>query len=170
MRKVTRSWAFRIGGLVLAGIVLYGTAYLLMPRTADGVSVTVRQCATIQGEVAYECTGTTIFRKSYTDHATVSAVRATLEEMDYKLPLDIVVCQAGWHQSGIYTVDLLWHGLVVKSYVAPISSGGYCFWSVRTLGIEQLATDYGTTTWQDLLRLTGMPDVSLGPLGHTAVP
>src|SRR5258708_5575434 len=131
MRTMMKSWWFRVGVLVLSGIVLYATAYTLLPRTADGVSVTVRQCAIIQGEVAYECMGTTIFRKSYTDQATVSAVRATLEGMDYRLPLAIVACQAGWYQSGIYTVDLLWHGLVVKSYLAPISSGGNCFWSVR---------------------------------------
>jgi hypothetical protein len=83
--------------------------------------------------------------------------------MGYQPPLAILECQAGCRQFLIYRFDLLWHGVVVESYVAPINQGGRCWWSVTTLGIERLATDYGSTPWQDLVRLTKMPDVSRVP-------
>jgi hypothetical protein len=83
MRTVLTSWRFRIGGLVLSSIVLYGTAFTLLPRTADGVSVTVLQCATVQVNPVDDCPGTTLFHQTFTDEATVSGVRTTLDQMHY---------------------------------------------------------------------------------------
>src|SRR5262249_29454780 len=47
-----------------------------------------------------------------------------------------------------------------NGFVAPINQGERCWWSVTTLGVERLATNYGSTTWQDLVRLTKMLDDS----------
>src|SRR5690242_5235915 len=84
MHKMMKLWPFRIGVLVLSGIVLYATAYTLLPRTADGVSVTVLQCATVQTEPVDDCPGTTLFHRTFTDDATVSGVLTTLDRMHYE--------------------------------------------------------------------------------------
>ena len=155
----TRRVPLRIGALVLAGIVLYGTAFLLLPRTADSVSVTVLQCATVHFFAVDDCPGTTIFHRTFAKEATVSAVRTALDGMDYVGPFTQVACNGGWEQTRVYIVDLLWHGVVVKSYVAPVDkTGGRCWWEVTTLGVLQMATE-GATTWTEVVRLTGMPDV-----------
>jgi hypothetical protein len=156
MRKAMQSWPFRIGVLVLSGIVLYGTAYTLLPRTADGVSVTVLQCATVQWMPVDECPGTTIFHRTFTDQATVSGVRTTLDQMHYEVRgiFDHRQSNGGWQQTRVYRIDLLWHGSAVKSYAAPYP---HIWWDVTTLVfVAQWAPD-GPTTWKDLVRLTGMP-------------
>jgi hypothetical protein len=175
MRKVMQSWPFRIGALVLSrlvalvlsGLVLYATACTLLPRMADGVSVTVVQCATVQPvETEFDCQGTTVFRRTFTDEATVSAVRATLDGLHEVTPVfNSVECNAGSEcaPTQVYSFDLLWHGSVVRSYLASVHNGYRIFWAVRTLGVELPATE-GSTTWQELVRLTGMPVVP------TAVP
>jgi hypothetical protein len=69
--------------LVVLASLLCGTAFLLLPRTADGVAVTVRQCATVQDaahlQTDFACVGTTLFERTVTDEATVSALRAALD-------------------------------------------------------------------------------------------
>lgn len=160
MRKVLKSWPIRIGVLVLAVIVLYMTAYNLLPRTADSVSVTVVQCATLQGTVVYDCPGTTLFHRTFADEATVSVLRTTLDAMHTGVPLLTLQCTGGWGQSRVYIFDLLWHGLVVQSYAAPTSRESRCWWEATTLGVPQAATE-GATTWMALVRLTGMPDVPI---------
>src|SRR5215831_14673001 len=64
MRKAMQLWPVRIGALALVGVVLYGAAYALLPRTVDHVSVTVLQCATVQATVVYDCPGTTLFHRT----------------------------------------------------------------------------------------------------------
>lgn len=98
MHKVLKSWPVRIGALVLATIVLYGSAYSLLPRTADSVSVTVLQCATVQGAVVYDFPGTTLFHRTFVDEATVSALRTTLDAMHDVGPFITVQCNGGWGQ------------------------------------------------------------------------
>jgi hypothetical protein len=161
MRKAMQSWPFRIGALVLVGIVLYGAAYTLLPRAADGVSVTVVQCATIQDTVVYACPGTTLFHRTFTDEATVSGVRTALDGMHDVGPFTNVACTGEWEQSRVYTFDLLWHGRVVQTYVAPTNRESRCWWDVTTLGVPQAATEGPTTTWKEVVRLTGMPDVPI---------
>jgi hypothetical protein len=157
MGKALKSWPFRIGALMLAGLVLYGTAFALLPRTADRVAVTVVQCATVSPLFLDECPGTTIFHRSFSREATVSALRNVLDGMHYFGLFDNVNCNGGWETTRVYSVDLLWHGIVVKRYVAPVEQlGGRCWWDVMTLGVWQTATE-GTTTWAELVRLTGMP-------------
>jgi hypothetical protein len=124
------------------------------------VSVTVVQCATVQpvpfsGDY-FECQGTAVFRRIFTDEATVSAVHATLDGLPEEVSLFANnTCEAGslCAPRHVYRIDMLWHGHVVRSYVTLNSTA---YWSVRTLGLELWATD-GPTTWQDLVRLTGMP-------------
>jgi hypothetical protein len=146
--------------VVLAGLLLYGTALFLLPRTADGVSVTVRQCATVQDaahlQTYFTCLGTTIFQRTFTDEATVSALRAALDGIHEVTPWAFSPCNGGslCLPTRIYSFDLLWHGAVVRSYWASVNAG---FWKVTTLGVELPATDDGPTTWQDVTRLTGMP-------------
>jgi hypothetical protein len=167
MRKAMKSWPFRISALVLSGIVLYAMAYTLLPRTADGVSVTVVQCATVQPvQTDFDCQGTTIFRRTFTDEATVSALRAALDGLHEVPPLfNSVECNAGdaCAPTRVYTFDLLWHGIVVKGYRASVHGEARALWDATTLGVELPATE-GSTTWQDLVRLTGIPVVP------TAVP
>ncbi len=84
----------------LAGLLLYGTAFLLLPRTADSVLVTVRQCATVQDaahlQTDFACLGTTIFERTFTDEATVSALRAALDGIHEVTPIfNNVACNAG---------------------------------------------------------------------------
>ena len=165
MRRVIQmqSRTRRIEALVvLAGLVLCGTASLLLSRTADGVSVTVRQCATVQDaqhlRTAFACLGTTLFQRTFTDEATVSALRAALDGIHKLSPLTNVSCNAGGDclPTRIYRFDLLWNGTPMKSYWASVHKGYRIFWEVRTLGVELGATE-GPTTWQDVTRLTGMP-------------
>jgi hypothetical protein len=160
MRKAMQSWPVRLGALVLVGIVLYRAAYTLLPRTADRVSVTVVQCATLHNTVVYACPGRTLFHRTFADEATVSAVRTTLDGMHYVGPFTNVACTGEWEQSRIYSIDLLWHGLVVQTYAAPTNRESRCWWNVTTLGVPQAALE-GPTTWRDVLRLTGMPDVPI---------
>jgi len=149
--------------VVLAGLLLCGMAFLLLPRTADGVAVTVRQCATVQDaahlETEFACLGTTIFQRTFTDEATVSALRAALDGIHEVGPFDIVPCNAGTEclPTRVYHFDLLWHGAVVKSYWASVHMGYRIFWEVRTSGVPLPALEDGPTTWQDVTRLTGMP-------------
>jgi hypothetical protein len=147
--------------VVLAGLLLYGTAFFLLPRTADSMSVTVRQCATVQDaahlQTYFTCLGTTLFQQTFTDAATVSALRAALDGIHEVNPVfNSVACNAGslCLPTRVYSFDLQWHGAVVKSYWASVNAG---FWKVTTLGVELPATEDGPTTWQDLTRLTGMP-------------
>lgn len=147
--------------VVLAGLLLYGTAFFLLPRTADSVAVTVRQCATVQDathlQTYFTCLGTTIFERTFTNEATVSALRAALDGIHAVTPLfNTVTCNAGslCLRTRIYRFDLLRQGAVVRSYWASVNAG---FWAVTTLGVELPATDDGPTTWQDVTRLTGMP-------------
>jgi hypothetical protein len=159
MRKIVKSWEFRVGALVLAGIVLYATAYTLLPRTADGVSVTEVRCAVVQTETIFDCQGTTVFRRTLTNDATVSAVRTTLDGIHAVTPnFYDLACNAGslCGPTQIYSFDLRWHGSVVRTYVASVHGGYPVHWAVRTLGLELPATE-GSTSWQDLKRLTGMP-------------
>lgn len=158
MRKAMQSWWVRIGALALAAIALYGSAYSLLPRAAGSVTVTVLQCATVQGTVVYDCPGATIFHRTFADEATVSAVRTTLEGMHDVGPFTSVTCTGGWGQSRVYIFDLLWRGLVVQSYAAPTNRESRCWWNITTLGVPQAATEVATT-WMELLRLTGIPDV-----------
>jgi len=160
MRKTLQSWPVRIGALMLVGIVLYGAAYTLLPRTADSVSVTVLQCATVQATVVYDCPGTTLFHRTFADKATVSAVRRALDGMHEVGPFTNVACTGDWEQSRVYRFDLLWHGLQVQSYVAPTNRESRCWWNVKTLGVPQAATE-GPTTWKEVVRLTGMPDIPI---------
>jgi hypothetical protein len=155
LREAMKAWLFGVVVPVLAGIVLYGTAFTLLPRTADGVSVTVVQCATVQWMPVDECPGTTIFHRAFTDTATVSGVRTTLDQLHYEVNSIFDHPQSNyWEQTRVYRIDLLWHGRAVKSYVAPYPP---IWWDVTTLGlVAQWAPD-GPTTWQDLVRLTGMP-------------
>jgi hypothetical protein len=147
--------------VVLAGLLLYGTAFLLLPRTADSVAVTVRQCATVQDaahlQTYFTCLGTTLFERTFTDEATVSALRAALDGIHEVTPIfNNETCNGGslCLPTRIYSFDLLWHGAVVRSYWASVNAG---FWAVTTLGVELPATEEGPTTWQDVTRLTGMP-------------
>jgi hypothetical protein len=155
-----QSWPFRIGALVVSGMALYAMACTLLPRTADSVSVTEIRCATVQTETYFACQGKTVFRRSVTDEATVSAIRTTLDGIHAVTPWNPagIVCNAGDEcgPTQVYSFDLLWHGSVVRSYVASVHGGYPVFWAVRTLGAELPATE-GSTTWQDLKRLTGMP-------------
>jgi hypothetical protein len=164
MRRAMRSWPVRIGALALAGLLLYVAAYHFLPRTADRVSVTVVQCATPQHDTVYTCPGATLFHRTFTDAATVSDVRSTLEGMHEVGPFTRVWCSGDWGQSRVYRFDLLWHGLVVQTYVAPTSQDSRCWWYMTTLGVPQTATEGPTTIWKDLVRLTGMPDLPIpGP-------
>ena len=158
MCKMMESWPFRVGALVLTAIVLYPTAYTLLPRTADGVTVTVARCATVYS--AFDCRGTTVFRRTFTDEATVSAVHATLDGLRAVNPWTNISCNAGTlcDPTHIYSFDLLWHGRVVRSYLVSVHGAFPVFWAVSTLGLELPATETeGAPTWQDLTRLTGMP-------------
>jgi hypothetical protein len=149
--------------VVLAGLLLCGTAFLLLPRTADSVSVTVRQCATVQDaahlRTEFACLGTTIFQRTFTDEATVSALRAALDGIHELSPFANVTCNGGslCLPTRIYHFDLLWHGTVVKSYWASVHRGYRIFWEVTTLGVWVDAAMEGPMTWQDVTRLTGMP-------------
>jgi hypothetical protein len=148
-----------VAGIVLAGIVLDGTAYDLLPRTADGVSVSVLQCAPGQPVQVSEvdCPGTTVFRRTFTDKATVSAVHATLDGLPEEVGLFANInCNEGslCAPRQVYRFDLLWHGSVVRSYLASPNTVNY--FAVRTLGLELWAA-WGPTTWQDMVRLTGVP-------------
>ena len=149
--------------MVLASLVLCGTAFLLLPRTADGVSVTVRQCASVQDaqhlRTEFACLGTTIFERTFTDEATVSALRAALDGIHKLSPLTNVSCNAGGDclPTRIYRFDLLWYGTPMKSYWASVHKGYRIFWEVTTLGVWVDAAMEGPTTWQDVTRLTGMP-------------
>jgi hypothetical protein len=156
--KVMQSWKFRIGAPVVCAIVLYATAYTVLPRTADGVSVTVVRCATVQTETYFECQGATVFRRTFTDEATVSAVHTTLDGLHELSLFSDVSCNAGDEcaPTHVYSFDLLWHGSVVQSSLASVHNGYRTSWAVRTLRLELRATE-GSTTWQDLVRLTGMP-------------
>lgn len=160
MRKAMQSWPVRLGALVLLGIVFYGAAYTLLPRTVDRVSITVLQCATVQATVVYDCPGTTLFHRTIADEATVSAVRQALDTMHEVGPFTNVACTGDWGQSRVYRFDLLWHGLVAQTYAAPTNQESRCWWNVTTLGAPQAATE-GPTTWKELARLTGMPDVPM---------
>jgi hypothetical protein len=160
MRKAMQSWPVRIGALALVGVVLYGAAYALLPRTVDRVSVTVLQCATVQATVVYDCPGTTLFHRTFADEATVSAVRRGLDAMHEVGPFTNVACTGAWEQSRVYRFDLLWHGLVAQTYVAPTNRESRCWWNVTTLGVPQAATE-APTTWKELVGLTGMPDVPI---------
>jgi hypothetical protein len=148
---------------VLAGLLLYGTAFLLLPRTADSVAVTVRQCASVQDaahlQTSFACLGTTLFQRTFTDAATVSALRAALGGIHELSPLTNVSCNAGslCLPTRIYSFDLLWHGTVLKSYWASVHRGYRIFWEVTTRGVWVDAALEGPTTWQDVTRLTGMP-------------
>jgi hypothetical protein len=154
-----------VAGIVLSGIVLDGTAYYLLPRTADGVSVTVLQCATVQPvqpvqHFGLDCQGTSVFRRTFTDEATVSAVHAMLDGLPDGLPEQVTIftkiaCNGGslCAPTRVYRFDLLWHGCVVRSSVTSVPLQ---YWAVRTLGLQLWAPE-GLTTWQDLVRLTGMP-------------
>jgi hypothetical protein len=145
---------------VLLGIVFYGAAYTLLPRTVDRVSITVLQCATVQATVVYDCPGTTLFHRTIADEATVSAVRQALDTMHEVGPFTNVACTGDWGQSRVYRFDLLWHGLVAQTYAAPTNQESRCWWNVTTLGAPQAATE-GPTTWKELARLTGMPDIPI---------
>jgi hypothetical protein len=160
-----------VSGVVLAGIVLDGTAYNLLPRTADSVSVTVLNCATaqpVQDSGLVDCQGTTVFRRTFTDEATVSAVHATLDGLPEELGIFANLnCNAGslCTPTQVYSFDLLWHGRVVRSYLASVHNGipiDYYF-AVRTLGLELWATG-GSTTWLDVVRLTSVPVAPNGVL------
>jgi hypothetical protein len=113
MRKALQSWPVRIGALVLAGIVLYGATYTLLPGTADSVSVTVVQCATAQVGTVYTCPGTTLFQWTFTDAATVSEVRSTLEGMHEVGPFTHVWCAGNW-------------GSHVSTALTCCGTGGWC--------------------------------------------
>jgi hypothetical protein len=162
MRTMMKSWRFRVGVLVLSGVVLYATAYTYLPRTADGVSVTVLQCAAVQPvqDSGFDCQGTIVFRRTFTDEATVSAVHATLDGLPEEVGIFAnAQCNAGslCTPTRVYSFDLLRHGSVVRSYLTSVHNAypiGY--WVVRTLGLELRATG-GSTTWQDVVRLTGTP-------------
>jgi hypothetical protein len=150
-----------LSGVVLSAVVLDGTAYDLLPRTADSVAVTVRQCATVQpvqyfGEEV-DCQGTNVFRRTFTNEATVSAVHATLDGLPEEVGIFANLnCNAGslCDPIQVYRFDLLWHGSVVRSYLTSPNTNDY--FAVRTLGLELWAME-GPTTWQDLVQLTGMP-------------
>jgi len=147
MRKAMQLWPVRIGALALVGVVLYGAAYALLPRTVDHVSVTVLQCKTVQPvqNSAFDCQLTTIFRRTFTDAATLSAVHATLDGLPEEVGIFANLnCNAGslCDPTQVYTFDLLWHGRVVRSYVTSARNGtpiNYYF-AVRTLGVELWAT------------------------------
>jgi hypothetical protein len=164
-RSPVRIRVLMVSGIVLAAIVLDGTAYHLSPRTADGVSITVRQCATVQPvhqDSAFDCQGTTVFRRTFTDEATVSAVHATLDGLPEEVEIFAnISCNAGslCTPTQVYSFDLLWHGSVVRSYRTSVPD--VHAWAVRTLGLELWATA-DSTTWQDLVRLT---DVPVAPTG-----
>jgi hypothetical protein len=168
--RILRSPDVRIGALLLACIAVYPTAYLLLPRTADGVSVTVVQCTSVQPaqypRTEFDCQGPTVFGQTFTDEATVSAVHATLDGLhEYVNSSTEGICNAAGSvcaQTRVYTFDLLWHGIAVKSYRASVHGGYPTFWDATTLGVE-LTTTEGSTTWQDLTRLTGMPVESITP-------
>ncbi len=85
--------------VVLAGLLLYGTAFFLLPRTADSVSVTVHQCATVQDtahlRAEFACLGTTLFQRTFTDEATVSALRAALDGIHAVTPWAFLPCNGG---------------------------------------------------------------------------
>jgi hypothetical protein len=159
MRRILRSPVVRIGALMLACIAVYPSAYLLLPGTADGVSVTVLQCATVQpvqdSRTVFDCQGATVLRRTFTDEATVSAVHTMLDGLHELSLFSDVSCNAGDEcaPTHVYSFDLLWHGWVVRSYVTSVPLQ---YWAVRTLGLELWAPE-GLTTWQDLVRLTGMP-------------
>jgi hypothetical protein len=160
MRRVLRSWPFRVVVVVLAGIVLYRTCYTLLPSTADSVSVTVVLYASPPAySLVPDASTTTLFQRTFTDEATVSGVRATLDGMHYVGAFDHVGCNGGFSATRDYFVNLLWHGSAVKSYEALGDASGFrCFWRVTTLGVQQVATERATT-WTDVVRLTGMPVV-----------
>jgi hypothetical protein len=96
-------WPFRIrvlvlSAIVLSGLVVDGTTYYLVPRTADGVSVTVLQCATVQPvqDSGLDCQGTTVFRRTFTDEATVAAVHTTLDGLPEQVSIFAnISCNAG---------------------------------------------------------------------------
>lgn len=148
LRQALKAWLFGVVVPVLSGIVLYGTASILLPRTADGVSVTVVQCATVQVDPVNECPGTTIFHRTFTDTATVSGVRTTLDQLPYEVKsiFDHRQSNAPLEQTRVYRIDLLWHGSAVKSYAAPYP---HIWWDVTTLGVVAQWAPDGPTTWQD---------------------
>jgi hypothetical protein len=159
---LVRTRVLVLSGIMLSGIVLDGAAYTLLPRTADGVSVTVLRCATVQPvqpvqDFWLDCQGTTVFRRTFTDEATVSAVHAMLDGLPEQVSIFAnISCNGGdlCAPTYVYSFDLLWHGCVVRSYVTSTPNQ---YWAVRTLGLELWATG-DPTTWQDLVRLTGMPN------------
>jgi hypothetical protein len=144
-----------LSGIVLFGIVLDGTAYNLLPRTANSVSVTVVQCATVQPvhqDSGLDCQGTTVFRRTFTDEATVSAVHAALDGLHEEVAIFANInCNAGslCTPTQVYSFDLLWHGRVVRSYRTSVPD--VHVWAVRTLGLELWAAG-DSTTWQDVVR------------------
>jgi hypothetical protein len=104
----------------------------------------------------------TLFHRTFTDSTTVSGVRTTVDQLhyEYRSIFDHRQSNGGWEQTRVYRINLLWHGIAVKRYVAPYF---HIWWDVTTLGgVQQWAPD-GQTTWQDLVRLTGMP---LAPNGE----
>src|SRR5215469_11063197 len=127
MRKAAlKAWLFGVVAPTLVGIVLYTSAYLLLPPTADGVSVTVHQCVTVQDAqhagALLDCQGTTLFRRTFTDEATVSAVRAALDGIHPLGLFTTLNCNGGslCEPTQVYSFDLLWHGSAVKSYMASV--------------------------------------------------
>ena len=156
LREALKAWLLGVVVPVLSGIGLYGTASILLPRTADSVSVTVVQCASVQVDPVDECPGTTIFHRTFADTATVSGVRTTLDQLHYEVKsiFDQQQSNGGWEQTRVYRIDLLWHGSAVRSYAAPYP---HIWWDVTTLGVVAQWAPDGPTTWQGLVRLTGMP-------------
>jgi hypothetical protein len=89
--------------------------------------------------------------------ATISAARDALNGMHYEFRN--ANCNLGYDTpTDVYTFALVWHGVVVETYVVTSAT---CYWAVTTLGVQTPQTVLaGPTTWEDLLRLTGMPDWS----------
>jgi hypothetical protein len=149
--------AKRAGVGLIAALALYVAAYSVLPRTADMLTVTVQRYATDQDYTQGLGTSHTRFQRTFTEGATVSAARDALNGMHYEFRN--ANCNLGYDMpTDVYTFALVWHSVVVETYVVTSAT---CYWEVTTLGVPTPQTVLaGPTTWEDLLRLTGMPDWS----------
>jgi hypothetical protein len=167
--RLTNTWRGKAVGCLLMAILLFGASYIALPRTADGLIVTVTQSQ--NPEIPYGPEHV-IFKRTYSGD-TVASVRDELYRLARLSPFDANIgCpleRGEYHYTDNFL--LIWHGMPVQNYFTQ-SGTGCGYWDIQTLGVPELTRGLTVKgTWVNLGRLTGMPlfdgyqcpDCHLGP-------
>ena len=163
------SWRGRVIGAVLIALTLFVGTYTVLPRIADGLTVTVTKAPSATPPFG---PARVIFKRSYSG-STVGEVHDELGRLARAGLNQNVGCPLDLQADAHYTDDLLfsWHGRPVQEY-ATDNSDGCGSWSIHTLGVPDLTPSYTVAgSWQHLACLTALPlfpdyqcpDCHLGP-------